>query len=59
MTAPIQDRVASHGESVAIVDPAGPWTFTTIDDDAVRLAGALPVSHGDRVAILATPGHEL
>ncbi len=59
MTAPIQDRVAGHGEAVAIVDPAGPWTFTTVDDDAVRLAGALPVAHGDRVAILATAGHDL
>ena len=59
VTAPIQDRVAGHGEAVAIVDPAGPWTFAAIDDDAVRLAGALPVAHGDRVAILATAGHDL
>ena len=49
VTAPIQDRVAGHGDAVAIVDPAGDWTFTEIDDDAVRLAGALPVAHGDRV----------
>jgi len=59
VTSPIQDRVAAHGERVAIVDPAGSWTFAAVDDDAVRLAGALPVSHGDRVAILATAGHDL
>jgi len=59
VTAPIQDRVAGHGDGVAIVDPAGPWTFASIDDGAVRLAGALPVAHGDRVAILATAGHDL
>jgi malonyl-CoA/methylmalonyl-CoA synthetase len=59
VTGPIQDRVAGHGDAVAIVDPAGEWTFTEIDDDAVRLAGALAVAHGDRVAILATAGHDL
>jgi malonyl-CoA/methylmalonyl-CoA synthetase len=59
VTAPIQDRVPGHGEAVAVVDPAGPWAFTTIDADAVRLAGALPVGHGDRVAILASAGHDL
>ena len=35
------------------------WTFATIDDDAVHLAGALPVAHGDRVAILCTAGHDI
>lgn len=59
MTAPLPDRVRSHGNRVAIVDPAGDWTFTAIDADAVALAGALPVEHGDRVAILATPGHDI
>jgi malonyl-CoA/methylmalonyl-CoA synthetase len=59
VTAPIQDRLAGHGDGVAIIDPAGPWTSAAIDDDAVRLAGALPVNHGDRVAILATAGHDL
>lgn len=59
MTLPLQSRVAAHGDRVAIVDPDGEWTFATIDDDAVRLAGALPVEHGDRVAILATAGHDL
>ena len=41
MTTPISDRVGIHGGRVAIVDPAGDWTFATIDDDAVHLAGAL------------------
>jgi malonyl-CoA/methylmalonyl-CoA synthetase len=59
VTAPIPDRVRDHGEAVAIVDPAGRWTFAQIDDDAVRLAGALPVAHGDRVAVIATAGHDL
>lgn len=60
MTAPpISERVAGHGERVAIADPAGEWTFGAVDDDAVRLAGALPVERGDRVAIVATAGHDL
>jgi malonyl-CoA/methylmalonyl-CoA synthetase len=59
VTAPISDRVAVHGPRVAIVDPAGEWTFVTIDDDAVHLAGALSVEHGDRVAILCTAGHDI
>ena len=53
---PGRRRTAS---ALAIVDPAGEWTFATIDDDAVHLAGALRVEHGDRVAILCTPGHDL
>ena len=52
MTALLPHRVLAHGERVAIVDPAGEWTFAGIDDDATRLAGALKVGHGDRVAIL-------
>jgi malonyl-CoA/methylmalonyl-CoA synthetase len=59
MTTPISDRVATHGRRVAVVDPAGEWTFATIDDDAVHLAGALAVERGDRVAILATAGHDI
>ena len=56
---PISDRVGIHGRRIAVVDPVGEWTFTTIDDDAVHLAGALAVEHADRVAILATAGHDL
>jgi malonyl-CoA/methylmalonyl-CoA synthetase len=56
---PVQDRVAGHGDRVAIVDPSGDWSFNAVDADAVQLAGALPVEHGDRVAILCTPGHDL
>ncbi|HEU4839811.1 MAG TPA: acyl-CoA synthetase [Ilumatobacteraceae bacterium] len=59
MTAPLPDRVGVHGRRTAIVDPAGSWTFATIDDDAVHLAGALPVAHGDRVAVLCTAGHDI
>jgi malonyl-CoA/methylmalonyl-CoA synthetase len=58
VTIPLQDRVVGHGDRVAIVDPAGGWTFARVDDDAVRLAGALAVERGDRVAILATAGHD-
>jgi malonyl-CoA/methylmalonyl-CoA synthetase len=58
-TTPLVDRVRDHGDRLAVVDPAGDWTFATIDADAVALAGALPVEHGDRIAILATPGHDL
>jgi malonyl-CoA/methylmalonyl-CoA synthetase len=59
MTAALADRVAAHGDRLAIVDRAGDWTFAAIDADAVALAGTLPVEHGDRVAILATPGHDI
>ncbi len=59
MTAPLPDRLAAHGERLAIVDPAGEWTFATIDEDAVRLAGALQVEPGDRVAVLCSPGHDI
>jgi malonyl-CoA/methylmalonyl-CoA synthetase len=48
---PLTDRVA-------IIDPAGAWTFEAIDGDAAALAGALPVEHGDRVGIICTPGHD-
>ena len=58
MTRPLPDRVV-HGPRLAIVDPAGEWTFAEIDDDAVRLAGGLEVGHGDRVAVLCTPGHDV
>ncbi len=44
---------------MAIIDAAGSWTFATVDEDAVRLAGALPVAPGDRVAILAAAGHDI
>ena len=54
----ISDRVAAHGDRVAVVDPDGTWTFAAIDSDATALAGALPVEHGDRVGIICTPGHD-
>lgn len=59
MVSPLPDRVVAHGRRLAIVDPSGEWTFARIDDDAVRLAGALEVGHGDRVAVLCAPGHDV
>ena len=59
MITPLPDRVVGHDQRVGIVDPAGEWTFARIDDDAVHLAGALEVEHGDRVAVLCTPGHDV
>ena len=59
MTSPLPDRVVPHDRRLAIVDPTAEWTFARIDDDAVRLAGALEVGHGDRVALLCTPGHDV
>ena len=58
MTLPVHARIAAHGDRLAIVDPGGRWTFTEIDDAAVHLAGALTIERGDRVAILAEPGHD-
>ncbi len=58
MTTPLQSRVAEHGERLAIVDPGGHWTFAAVDDAATRLAGALPIEPGDRVAIICRPGHD-
>ena len=54
----IADVVAEHGDGVAIVDPGGTWSFAAVDADATTLAGALSVEHGDRVAIVCTPGHD-
>jgi len=59
VTVPLPDRIAGHGGRLAIVDPAGEWTFATVDDGAVHLATALAVEHGDRVAVLCTPGHDI
>ncbi len=57
-TLPIHARLAAHGDRTAIVDPRGGWSFAAIDEAAVRLAGSLGVEHGDRVAVLAEPGHD-
>jgi malonyl-CoA/methylmalonyl-CoA synthetase len=55
-------RVRSFGDRVAIVDPAGAWTYAQLDADAARLAGALldgaPELDEVRVAVLCTPGHD-
>jgi malonyl-CoA/methylmalonyl-CoA synthetase len=57
---PLAARLAGHGDRLAIVDPAGSWSYASVDDDAARLAAVLhgPYAIGDRVAILCTPGHD-
>jgi len=55
-------RVRSFGNRLAIVDPAGSWTYAQLDADASRLAGALLDGATDlaeaRVALLCTPGRD-
>jgi malonyl-CoA/methylmalonyl-CoA synthetase len=62
-------RVAAHAEDgarLAIVDPAGSWTYADLAGDAERLARALQAGAGAgvddlaeaRVALLCTPGHD-
>ena len=57
----ILDTVAGHGNRLAIVDPAGEWSYDVIDRNAVGLASTLAAgrqSDGDRIAIACTPGHD-
>ncbi|MFV0306774.1 MAG: acyl-CoA synthetase [Desertimonas sp.] len=60
-TVPIPDRLARHGDRPAIVEPAGVWSFGRLDllanDTAVRLLAGRDDLGGDRVAVLAEPGH--
>ena len=58
MTGPIGYCIASHGDRLAVVEPGRTSTFAGIDQDATRLAGALPIAHGDRVGILCAAGHD-
>ena len=64
-------RVAAHAEDgarLAVVDPAGAWTYADLLGDAERLARALLAGGGGgagvgdlaeaRVALLCTPGHD-
>jgi malonyl-CoA/methylmalonyl-CoA synthetase len=57
----ILDRIAGHGDRVAIVDPVGSWTNRALDRDATALASVLHADHRgdeDRIAIVCTPGHD-
>jgi malonyl-CoA/methylmalonyl-CoA synthetase len=57
----ILERLAHHGNRLAIVDPAGEWTYDVIDRDAASLASKLAEGRhgdGDRIAITCTPGHD-
>jgi malonyl-CoA/methylmalonyl-CoA synthetase len=57
----ILDTVSRHGDRLAIVDPAGEWTYDVIDRDAASLASKLAAGRdgaGDRIAIACAPGHD-
>jgi malonyl-CoA/methylmalonyl-CoA synthetase len=60
-------RVAAHARDearLAIVDPAGSWTYADLARDAAHLARTLVAQSGTgdlaeaRVALLSTPGHD-
>jgi malonyl-CoA/methylmalonyl-CoA synthetase len=58
-TRPLTERVTDHGDRLAIVDPGGAWTYTTIDRDAAALAAVLGrPGDGEGIAIVCTPGHD-
>jgi malonyl-CoA/methylmalonyl-CoA synthetase len=55
------ERLTRHGFRLAIVDPAGDWSYDDLDRDATALASFLHADHRgdhDRIAILGTPGHD-
>jgi malonyl-CoA/methylmalonyl-CoA synthetase len=55
------ERLTRHGFRLAIVDPAGDWSYDDLDHDATALASFLHADHRgdhDRIAILGTPGHD-
>jgi malonyl-CoA/methylmalonyl-CoA synthetase len=57
----ILEAVSGHGNRLAIVDPAGHWTYDVIDRNAVGLASTLAAGRrgaDDRIAIACTPGHD-
>jgi malonyl-CoA/methylmalonyl-CoA synthetase len=57
----ILDRVSRHGDRLAIVDPAGEWTYDVIDRGAAALASTLAAGRqgdDDRIAIACTPGRD-
>jgi malonyl-CoA/methylmalonyl-CoA synthetase len=60
--APIPERVAGHGERLAVVDPRGSWRFATLDAEARAVAAALLAGRADlaggRVALLTQAGRD-
>ena len=55
-------RLENHGGAVAILDPAGTWTYAVLAEHAARLSAELRGDLADlgeaRVALLCTPGHD-
>jgi malonyl-CoA/methylmalonyl-CoA synthetase len=60
--APIAERVAGHGERLAVVDPRGSWRFATLDTETRAVAGSLLAGRADlaggRVALLMEAGRD-
>jgi malonyl-CoA/methylmalonyl-CoA synthetase len=54
------ERLSRYGSRLAIVDPAGEWSYDGLDADATGLAAVLvgDTGAGDRIAIVCTPGHD-
>ena len=57
----LAERIAGHGDRLAIVDPFGAWTFAQVDARADQLTDELLADDvdlaGARVAVVAEPGH--
>jgi malonyl-CoA/methylmalonyl-CoA synthetase len=55
-------RLDRSNGRIAIVDPAGTWSYSGLARDAARLTAALTTGRADldeaRVAMLCTPGHD-
>lgn len=49
---------ASGSTGVALLDPGGTWTREQVRADARAVAGSLGRCHGERIALLCTPGHD-
>ena len=58
----VHARLDRFGDRLAIVDPAGSWSFADLDRDSTALAAVLVDGRGDladdRIAIVCTPGHD-
>jgi malonyl-CoA/methylmalonyl-CoA synthetase len=55
------ERLSRYGYRLAIVDPAGDWSYDDLDHHATALASFLHADHrgdDDRIAIACTPGHD-
>jgi malonyl-CoA/methylmalonyl-CoA synthetase len=51
-------RAAAHGSRLAIVDPAGAWTYDDLTRDVASTATDLGPLDSARVALLCAPGHD-